>query len=1042
MNQKETFSKYYNELNPEQKKAVDTIEGPVLVIAGPGTGKTQILGARIGRILLDTDTDPGNILCLTYTDAGAIAMRRRLISFIGPDAYKVNIYTFHAFCNDIIQDNLSQFEKNSLDPISELEQIQLLRELVDSFPQKHPLKRYRSDAYFEVKNLRSLFSTMKREGWTPAFMDENINTYLADIPSREEYIYKRSGPGYKKGDLKRAELDNQIDRMEKLRAAIHEFDRFQILMQQKERYDYDDMINWVIRAFTENEELLRRYQEKYQYILVDEFQDTSGTQNKVIELLINFWDKPNVFVVGDDDQSIYRFQGASMDNMENFAAKYDRDLLTIVLTRNYRSTQPILDISKQLISSNKSRLINKMEGLSKDLISSNPAIARIVEPPVIREYETERAEMISIVSQIEQLITSGIKPGKIAVIYKENKYGQELLSYFRLKNLPVYNKRSLNLLEDPLISQILLLIRYLASAHEHEVPFNGDEMLFEILHAEWFHIPAIEIATLAAEVAQKPDRNSLRQLLNEKANQPARDLFSLSSLNPQLIAASRILESLISAVPNNTLQTLFEHIFRETGLLSFATQHHDRRRMLELLTAFFDFIKEETRRQPTLRLQELVTHLDLMERESISLPMVEVNGSEDSVNLLTAHGSKGLEFTYTFFAGCNSHNWEKKKKPSGGFNFPDTLFISPGSDEEELRRLFYVALTRAETHLYISFSRFRNNGKEAEPSLFIEEIRAGFDLPFEKMELTAQDLSDFQFLILQGQQAPEMERIEADFINRVLVKFQMNVTALNNYLRCPLEFYFKNLIRIPSPKNENTEFGSAVHDALEKLFRNMQDNNNQFADPSFFVATFDNYMRRHRESFTKEQFARRMEYGRIILPAYYEKYIGSWNRIVSIEKRINNVVLQDVPLKGALDKLEFNGKQVNVVDYKTGNPANAIPKTKGPNDKQPLGGDYWRQAVFYKLLVNGSQRDWQVMSTEFDFIEPDNKKNYIRQKIFISPEDEAMVTTQITETWAKIQNHDFYNGCGKEDCHWCNFVKTNKLDVSATIAEEEEHSSL
>src|SRR5277367_714379 len=147
MNQKDVFHTLYQTLNPEQKLAVDQIEGPVLVIAGPGTGKTQILAARIGKILLETDTDPGNILCLTYTDAGAIAMRRRLLSFIGPAAYKVNIYTFHAFCNDIIQDNLSYFEKNKLDPISELEQIQLLRELVDSFPKNHPLKRYRGDGY-------------------------------------------------------------------------------------------------------------------------------------------------------------------------------------------------------------------------------------------------------------------------------------------------------------------------------------------------------------------------------------------------------------------------------------------------------------------------------------------------------------------------------------------------------------------------------------------------------------------------------------------------------------------------------------------------------------------------------------------------------------------------------------------------------------------------------------------------------------------------------------------------------------------------------
>src|SRR5205823_9015696 len=141
-----------------QKQAVDTIEGPVMVIAGPGTGKTQILGARIGKILLETDTQPDNILCLTYTDAGVIAMRKRLLSFIGPDAYKVNICTFNAFCNDIIQENLSLFEKNTMDPVSDLEKIELLKLLIDTLPKKHLLKRYRGDVYFEITNLQSLFS--------------------------------------------------------------------------------------------------------------------------------------------------------------------------------------------------------------------------------------------------------------------------------------------------------------------------------------------------------------------------------------------------------------------------------------------------------------------------------------------------------------------------------------------------------------------------------------------------------------------------------------------------------------------------------------------------------------------------------------------------------------------------------------------------------------------------------------------------------------------------------------------------------------------
>src|SRR5580693_9361292 len=147
------FREEYRKLNEQQRLAVDSTEGPVMVIAGPGTGKTQILAARIGKILLDTDTLPGNILCLTYTDAGTVAMRRRLLSFIGPDAYRVNIHTFHSFCNDIIQENLPLFEKTSLDPISDLERIQLFKELIDKFPRNHPLKRYRGDVYYEIGNL-------------------------------------------------------------------------------------------------------------------------------------------------------------------------------------------------------------------------------------------------------------------------------------------------------------------------------------------------------------------------------------------------------------------------------------------------------------------------------------------------------------------------------------------------------------------------------------------------------------------------------------------------------------------------------------------------------------------------------------------------------------------------------------------------------------------------------------------------------------------------------------------------------------------------
>src|SRR5258708_27103987 len=250
------FSQEYEKLNEQQRRAVDTIEGPVMVIAGPGTGKTQILASRIGKILLDTDATPQNILCLTYTDAGVVDMRKILLQFIGPDAYKVSIYTFHAFCNEVIQENLTLFEKTALDPVSDLEKIEFFKQLVDSFPKNHPLKRYRGDVYFEIHNMDKLFSTMKREGWSPLFIDQKIEEYISDLPNREEFIYKKKYREFNIGDLKKDKIEEEKERMDRLHAAVHEFDRFQQMMKQRKRYDFDDMINWVIKAFQENKNLL------------------------------------------------------------------------------------------------------------------------------------------------------------------------------------------------------------------------------------------------------------------------------------------------------------------------------------------------------------------------------------------------------------------------------------------------------------------------------------------------------------------------------------------------------------------------------------------------------------------------------------------------------------------------------------------------------------------------------------------------------------------------------------------------------------------
>lgn len=1033
------FNEEYKKLNTEQRKAVDSIEGPVMVIAGPGTGKTQILAARIGKILLETDVLPHNILCLTYTDAGVVAMRRRLVQFIGADAYRVNIFTFHAFCNDVIQDNLSLFDKNSLNPISDLQRIQLMKELIDAFPKNHLLKRYRGDVYCEIYSLSKLFSTMKNEGWTPAFISQKIDEYIRQLPEREDYRYKVNRPGFKKGDLKVAALETEKHKMERLRWAANEFDNFQKLMLRNNLYDFDDMINWVIKVFEENKNVLANYQEKFQYILVDEYQDTSGTQNRIIQLLISYWESPNIFVVGDDDQSIFRFQGANVENMETFAGNYS-DLLKVVLTHNYRSTQSILNISKTLIDNNEERLIKKFEGLSKDLVSSNIKIKDLLHDPVVREYQSQKDEMVHITLQVQELIRKGTEPNRIGVIYKENKYGEELIKYLRLRDIPAFSKRSINILEDPFAKKMIHLLRYIAA--EHEIPYSGDELLFEILHFDFYKIPPIEVAKLTVEVNQKKysEQFSLRRLLVERAKQVPSTLFD-RGLNEQLKKVSAILEKLIADASNVTLQGLFENIINEAGVLQYIMKSSEKISLMQILTTLFDFIKEETARNPLLTVRGLMEILDLMENEYIPLPLIQISGNDNGVNLLTAHGAKGLEFEHVFFAGTNAHVWEKKKVQDKGFLFPDTMFSSlPAcSPEEELRRLFYVALTRAEQHLYISYFVYKADGKEAEPSMFIHEILQSHPLPIEKIIIPQEQVMDFEMLHFITQK-PEIEKAEEDFITQLLEKFSMNVSALNNYLHCPLEFYFKTLIRIPSGKSENLEFGSAMHFAVQRLFEKMQQHEQQLFHKEGMVEDFKWYMVRHRESFTKEGFDRRLEYGEEILNNYFDYYSNSWNKIIAVERNIN-VVYRDIPIKGKIDKLEFNGKDVNVVDYKTGNATSLWTKEKlwRPNAKSPNGGDYWRQAVFYKILVdNYENKQWKVVSTTFDFVEPDKNKKYYAEKVIIEPQDIETVTQQMTEVWNKIQNRNFYTGCGKEDCRWCNFVKENKLAVSLHEMMEEE----
>lgn len=1036
-------------LNPEQLAAVNKMDGPVLVIAGPGTGKTQILAARIGKILTDTDALPGEILCLTYTDAGAVAMRKRLFEFIGPDAYRIHIYTFHAFCNEVIQENLEYFGKLNLEPLSDLESAMLFRELVDDFPKDHLLKRFTGDIYYDVPRLKSLFSTMKRENWDEAFIEKAINEYLEDLPNREEFIYKRANPakGIAIGDPKQKDIDAAHDLMKKLLAAVAEYQRYDAKMKAANRYDYDDMIIWVLKAFRENEEILRRYQERYHYILVDEFQDTSGSQNELLKFLLNYWDTPNVFVVGDDDQSIFKFQGANMKNILDFANDYVSTLSTVVLKHNYRSNQHILDISKALINNNNERLTKQLQ-LDKSLQSSHSRFQELVVKPVIREYDNPDQEMVDVAISIKHLIEKGTEPGEIAVIYRNHSQVEDLIHFLNAQKIAVNTRRKIDVLTIPFGEKIINILRYLAM--ELDSPYSGDELLFEILHYDFFSIPPIEIAKASIAVskenfvtsANNMPKTSLRQYIHEIRVPTQPGLFDASPNTEMKYLLNNIDELLRDAV-SITIQQLFQQVIGKIGILRYIMQQEDKGTYMQVLTNFFDFLKDESRKNPEIKLSDLIATVDTMKEHHIRMDLNQVIFSENGVNFFTAHGSKGQEFEHVFFIGCDKKTWDSKGRNTG-FSYPDTLTQAANDDiaqKEESRRLFYVALTRAKQCLMISYANKDKKGKDQESSQFIGEILAETDMVVEHPKVAETAMLEFYTTQFSEADKPKVELIDHGYINQLLQNYALSVTHLSNYLDCPLRFYFQCLIRVPSGKSPSATFGQAVHWALNKAFRWLKDDDDNFPSTEQFMKEFKWYMFRNRDSFTKEEFKLRMDYGDKILPPYYEQNVTHWNKVAVTERSIKNIEIEGVPIKGNLDKIEFDGKHATIVDYKTGKLKNAKDKLLRPTNDKPEGGDYWRQAVFYKILIdNDRTNDWEATTTIFDFVEPVSEGEYHKEKIVISPEDIEIVTDQIKTVYQKILAHDFNTGCGKKECDWCHFVRSNfkQVDDMLTVAADEE----
>ena len=1040
------FDYNFNKLNDEQRSAVLATEGPVMVLAGPGTGKTQILAVRIGQILRQSDIAAHNILCLTFTEAATTAMRQRLVKIIGPEAHKVHIYTFHGFCNQVIQENLNIFGNyRKLEAISDLEKIDVYTELIDALPADHALKRLKGDPTYEHKRLANLFALMKKEDLDVKTFEDRLEQFLRDKKDSDDFTYKRKttskGKTYVKGDFNENKWATFSKKYEELAAGIKLFPAFNKIMDEKSLYDYQDMILWVLKAFEKDPDLLASYQERYQYFLVDEYQDTNGAQNKILDLLFSgAIDSANAFVVGDDDQAIYKFQGANVDNIKDFKNNYAPEI--IVLEKNYRSSQTILDSCSALIAFNTERLIHEADlQISKALIASGPD-ASITNPPIIRSYDNVVHEQAAIVEKLSTMHERGEDMSDMAIIYRQHNQIEKLVEVLEKKQVPLNIKRKIDILKLPLIDNLLKILTYLQS--EYSNPNSQEVLLFELLHYNFFRLPTKDIAKLALYCREGGSNKApfYRDVMGDKEILKEINIHAIEDF----LHIDNLLGKWTADIANVTLQNLFENVLNEGNILKSILQHPQKTWLLQVISTLFDHIKDESNKRPDMKLIDFLTTINKMKDSNLKLEINKIVHSDQGIHFITAHSAKGLEFDKVFMLGCTKNIWDKNSRNFNSFSYPENVNEDTTNNTQDERRLFFVAMTRAKTQLEISYSKQTETGKELGASQFVDEILGATELELTPTIVGVDNINEFQALCLTKVNK-EIALIDHDLIDKILTRYKLSVTGLNKYLRCPMSFYFDTILQVPTARNKYMGFGRAIHKALQLYYEDKK--RGQSPDKATLNKYYIQGMREHRSHFTEKEYKDLTDYGLLILPQYYDANMVMEPVVkdYALEIKIDHAEHQGVPLKGVLDKVEVYKDHVNVVDFKTGKwkKPDTNKKLKGISDKNELGGDYWRQIVYYRILIDSDKKHNWVMNAGFiDFVEPDRSSGeFKKQKIVVSIDDIAIVGEQIKETWENIHAHKFNQLCEDEHCYWCEFVRNDyvfndelELDKLEDIQEE------
>ena len=1070
------FNTRYAKLNDNQRQAVDYIHGSLLVIAGPGTGKTELLSMRTAQIMKQTDTLPNSILCLTFTESGATNMRQRLRQIIGEDAYKIAIHTFHSFGTEIINQHREYFFRGAdAQPVDELTQYQIISGILEGLDWRNPLSAKNNGEFVYIKELIRIISEFKQSGLTPselrAIIEDNQNT-IAEIAPDIQQVFsakiskktiemfapiaeKIANLAAKNPDEKNSKLPASITpyanvlalsiahaaqeaidenstkpltawknkwceknangefvlkdftAAEKLSAAIDVYEKYVNILSERSLFDYDDMILSVIQACESHPELRANLQEQFQFIMVDEFQDTNLAQ---LRLLFNLTsendDNPNIMAVGDDDQAIFSFQGADVGNIQRFRQHY-HDPKIIVLTDNYRSAENILSSARDVIIQGADRLENTIDGLSKQLTAHANSEGSKVE---IQEFSSVSEERAGIAKQIAELIKNGEKPENITIIARHHKELIEILPHLYKENLFVNYERHDDILEQDIIQILDKLARTVVAISQNNLDV-ANSLLPEITAHPAFGFSALDIWKLSLQAYKNRQLWLESMLANSVFKEFAEWLLERAKDVPNLPLEEQ-LDNLLGLTNDESgdlqVNSLANFYFSPEKLDKNPEAYLT---TLESLRTLRQKLRDRiTDKNPTL--EDFLEFIDLHISTKTRLTQIRTHASSLSgaINLMTAHKSKGLEFPHVFVIGAIDSAWgEKVRSRSRAIRYPANLQLQPaGATYDERLRLFFVAMTRAKTTLTMTYSQTNDSGSDTIIASFLTNctptIIPTSDDPAEQIELAETDWTTR----LTSPIVPELK----DLLAPALETYKLSATHLNNFLdvSCggPQNFLLNNLLHFPSAKNSAAAYGTAIHSSLQQAHCSFSADH-QLPSTEQILQFFQKSL--ESQHLPADDFQLYLDKGKSALTAFLNAKYSDFHDTDLAELDFSNqgVIIDNARLTGKLDVVDIDkqNKTIFVTDYKTGKPAHSW---KGSADYEKIKlHKYRQQLMFYQLLVEHSRdySNFTFTGGRLQFVEPDMKTGDILSlEDTFSSEELSGFAKLVNIIWRKITTLD------------------------------------